>query len=184
MRVIDAIKQRKSVKKFMSHKVDWRKIIRALDAVRFAPMTGNLFTMKFILVKDKEKIQNLAEACQQGFVANACYVVVAVSDDSRVKRCYAERGSKFARQQAGAAMQNFFLSVQEAGLATCWVGHFVEEIIKRELKIPANAQVEALFPVGYEFEKSQRKKKIDMDNILYFNNYNNKKMKNIKKLDT
>ena len=79
---------------------------------------------------------------------------------------------------AGAAIQNFLLKIEEAGLATCWIGHFVEEQVKDELKIPDDVTVEALFPIGYEFTKPRRKSKIDLDRILYFNSYQNKKMKN------
>jgi len=64
------------------------------------------------------------------------------------------------------------------------VGAFVDRIVKEILKIPENIQVEALFPIGYEFEKPRtRKMKIDIDRILYFNEYKNKNMNKIKKLN-
>ena len=44
--------------------------------------------------------------------------------------------------------------------------------------------IEAVFPIGYEFKKqSKQKRKIDLDRILYFNQYGNKKIKNPKKLE-
>ena len=179
-----AIKNRHSVRKFKDKKPNWRDIIECIDAVRYAPMSGNNFTLKFILVDDKEKIQKITDAAQQPFISQAKYVVVVCSDISRAVNAYEKRGGIFCRQQAGAAIQNFLLKIQEAGLSTCWVGYFVEEQIKRELKIPDNIQVEALFPIGYEFQKQKtRKTKIDIDRILYFNKYKNKKMKNPKKLD-
>jgi hypothetical protein len=47
-----------------------------------------------------------------------------------------------------------------------------------ELKIPDNVNVEAIFPIGYEYEKPRtRHAKIDLDRILYFNSYGDKKMK-------
>ena len=178
------IQSRKSVRKFKSKKPNWRDIIECIDAARYAPMAGNNFTLKFILVDDKEKIQKITDAAQQPFISQAKYVVVVCSDTSRIVNAYKEKGGIFGRQQAGAAIQNFLLKIQEAGLSTCWVGYFVEEQIKRELKIPDKVQVEAVFPIGYEFEKQRtRKIKIDIDRILYFNKYGNKKMKNPKKLN-
>ena len=57
-------------------------------------------------------------------------------------------------------------------------------MVKQALKIPDDINVEAMFPIGYEFEKPRtRKAKIDIDRILYFNKYGNKKMKKIKTLD-
>ena len=183
MKLNEAIHSRKSVRKFKSKKPDWRDIIECIDAARYAPMAGNNYTLKFILVDDKEKIQKIAEAAQQQFISRAQYVVAVCSDTSRTTNAY-EKGEIFCKQQAGAAIQNFLLKIQEKGLATCWVGYFVEKLVKEALKIPENINVEALFPIGYEFEKSRtRKIKIDIDRILYFNKYGNKKMKNPKKLD-
>jgi len=178
-----AIQSRKSVRKFKDKKPDWRDIIECIDAVRYAPMAGNNFTLKFILVDDKEKIQKITDAAQQPFISQAKYVVVVCSNTSRPVNAYGKKGEIFCRQQAGAAIQNFLLKIQEAGLSTCWIGYFVENQIKRELKIPDNIQIEAVFPIGHEFEKQRTKRKIDIDRILYFNKYGNKKMKNPKKLE-
>ncbi len=183
MELNKAIQNRHSVRKFKTKKPDWRNIIECIDAARYAPTAGDNYTLKFILVDDKEKIQKLADSSQQNFISQAQYIVVVCSDTSRTTNAY-EKGKIFCRQQAGAAIQNFLLKIQEKGLATCWIGAFVESLVKEELKIPANIQVEALFPIGYEFEKPRtRRAKIDLDNILYFNKYKNKKMKNPKKLD-
>ena len=101
-----------------------------------------------------------------------------------VAYAFKEKGKIFCRQQAGAAIQNFLLKIQETGLSTCWIGYFVEDQIKRELKIPEDIQIEAVFPIGYEFEKQKtRKVRIDIDRILYFNKYKNKKMKKPRKLE-
>lgn len=173
-----AIQSRKSVRKFSNKKPNWRTIIECVDSARYAPMAGNNFTLKFIIVDDAEEISKIAEACQQQFIAQADYVVVVCSNPSRTENAFEKRGKIFCRQQAGAAIQNFLLKVEEAGLSTCWIGYFAEEQIKRTLKIPEDVDVEALFPIGYEYQKSKtRKLKIDLDRILYFNSYGNKKMK-------
>ena len=71
-------------------------------------MAGNLYSLKFILVSDKEKIQKLSEASQQEFVADAQYVVVVCSNPSRTLNAYEERGENYLKQQAGAGIQNFY----------------------------------------------------------------------------
>ncbi len=184
MELDKAIQSRTSVRKFKNEKPDWRDIIECIDASRYAPMAGNNFSLKFILVDDKKAIKKISEASQQLFIAQAKYVVVICSNPSRTLNAYEKKGEVFYRQQAGAAIQNFLLKIKEVGLSTCWVGYFVEEQIKRELKIPKDIQVEAIFPIGYAFEKTGKtKNKIDLDNILYFNKYKNKKMKNPKTLE-
>ena len=179
-----AIKSRHSVKNFTSKKPDWRNIIECIDVARYAPMAGGNYSPKFILVDDSEKIKKISEACDQDFVSQAHYIVIVCSDPTRTMNAYGKQGEIYARQQAGAAIQNFLLKIQEYGLATCWIGYFVEEYIKRELKIPDHVQVEAVFPIGFEFEKRPAKKsRIDLDRILYFNSYGQMKMNPPKKMN-
>ncbi len=177
MELDKAIKSRKSIRKFSSKKPNWEDIIECIDSMRYAPMAGDNFTLKFILVEDKEAIEKISESSQQDFFSQAHYVVVVCSIPSRTVTLFGKKGEIYSKQQAGAAIQNFLLKVEEKKLATCWIGHFVEEQIKRELRIPDNANIEAIFPVGYEFKKQKASKKINLDNVLYFKKYGNKRMK-------
>ena len=74
------IKSRRSIKKYSKiRKPDWREIIEGIDLMRYAPMSGNNFSLKVILVHEKDKIQQIAEQCEQSFVGNAEYLVVVCS---------------------------------------------------------------------------------------------------------
>ncbi|MFH1585230.1 MAG: nitroreductase family protein, partial [archaeon] len=128
-------------------------------------------------VDDQSVIQKIANAASQQFITKAKYVVVACSNPSLTINSYDERGKRYCRQQAGAALQNFLLKIKETGLATCWVGAFSDRLVREALKIPGKINVEAIFPIGYEIGKTILKRKIDMDRILYFNKYKNKKMR-------
>ncbi len=177
MQLQDAIKKRKSVRRYFDKKPDWRKIIRAIDMARFAPSAGNQFALKFILDSDKKKITKLSEATQQDFVGTAKYVVVAVSDDSKLVRSYGDRGVRYASQQAGAAIENFLLALTEQNLVTTWAGYFYDEQVKDILGIPENLSVEGIFPMGKETKiKTPEKPKMDLENILYFDKWKNKNM--------
>lgn len=179
-----SIKERHSVRKFSNKQPNWRDIIECIDTMRYAPTAGANTTLKIIMVSDKDKIRKIADACSQDFVGQVYYVVVVCSNSERLENAYGKNGEKFNKQQVGAAIQNFLLKIQEKKLATCWVGYFVEYMIKEILTIPEDIQVEAVFPIGYEFDKPKtRKEKIDIDNILYFDEYKNKKMNKIKKID-
>ncbi|MFC1682006.1 nitroreductase family protein [Nanoarchaeota archaeon] len=187
MQLDQAIQSRKSVRKFSKKKPDWRDIIECIDSCRYAPMAGNIFTLKFILVSDSKTIQKLADAAQQDFIAQSQYVVVVCSNPKLTENAYANFSETFLRQQAGAAIQNFLLKIQEKNLATCWVGYFIEDQVKKALKIPNTIKVEAFFPISNiskEKGTAQRQKqKIDLDSILYFEEYKNKKMNPPKKMN-
>ena len=174
------IRKRRSIDKFLLGKktADWRKILRAVDSVRFIPSAGNQYNMKWILISDRDVISQFADASQQAFVRSASYVVVCVSDPSVLTRLYGEDGERYTAQQAGAAIENFLLALTEEGLATTWVGHFYEDMIKSLLKIPDDKVVEAFFPIGIEGKNSstRRPPKVELDNVVFFGEWGNRIM--------
>ncbi|MCR4327841.1 MAG: nitroreductase family protein [Nanoarchaeota archaeon] len=185
MELNDAIKDRKSIRKFSGKKPDWRDIIEAIHSAQYAPMAGGLFHMKFLIVDDERLINEIANWSEQSFISEAKYVVVAVSDEGIVTTPFPKNGAHFSTQQAGAAIENFLLSLTDFGLSTCWVGHMNEEKIRKLLKIPEDYTIEALFPIGYANEKGKMKKpKADIYNILYFNEWGNDRMRKIEKIDS
>jgi len=185
MELQDAIKSRKSVRKFSSKKPDWRDIIEAIHTSQYAPMAGGLFHLKFIIIDDSKIIEEIANWSEQAFISETQYVVVAVSDMGIVKTPFPRMGEYFSPQQSGAAIQNFLLSLEEFGLSTCWVGHMNEEKIGKVLKIPDAYTIEAIFPIGYSNEKPKKSNpKSDIYNILYFNQWENNRMKKIEKIDS
>jgi nitroreductase len=176
MNLDKAIKERHCVRKFKSKKPDWRKILKAIDSATKAPLAGNISTVKFILVTEKDKINELAKAATQDFIAATHYVVVACSDPTQCERSYGKRAERYCRQQAGATIENFLLKITDMKLAACWVGAFSDVTVKRILKIPDNCEVEAILPIGYEMGKITQRKKPDLDDVLFFNKWKNKFM--------
>ena len=178
MELDKAIQERKSVRKFSNKKPDWRDIIEAIDSARYSPMSGNNYSLRFVLIDNKEKIKKLAEASQQSFVATAQYVVIVLTDPNKTLSLFEDRAQKYLKLQAGAAIENFLLKIQEYGLSSCWVGHFVDYLVRETIKAPENLEVEAILPVGYEQKPGvAQRRKIDLNRIIYFNEYGNKWMK-------
>ena len=57
-------------------------------------------------------------------------------------------------------------------------------MIKRTLRIPDKMELEAVFPIGYDSGKTSKRKKIEIDQILYFDSHGNKKMKTPRSVET
>ncbi|HLD97691.1 MAG TPA: nitroreductase family protein [Candidatus Nanoarchaeia archaeon] len=171
------VKSRFSARKFYSKKPNWRDIIEAIESASKAPLAGGIPSVKFILVDDGEKINSLMEASQQDFIGDAHYAVVIISDAKDVIKSYDERGEIYARQQAGAAIEQFLLKLVDLGMGGCWVGAFVDDQVKRILQIPENVNVEAIIPIGYPFGRPLKRKHPNLDRIIYFNKYGQKQMK-------
>ncbi len=176
MELDKVIKSRHSSRHFSTKKVDWRDIMKAIDVARLAPLAGNIPTLKFLIISDEEKIKRLAEASQQEFISEARFVAVVCSSFDQLTRSYDERGKMYSKQQAGASIENFILKLTELGLATCWVGAFADEDVKRILQIPDNVEVEAMFPIGYELGKGKQRAKPLLEQCVYFNTWKNKYM--------
>ncbi len=184
MDIEKAIKTRKSVKRYSTtKKPDWRKILRAIDLARYAPMAGNLFNLQFILVSDQEKIKKIANAASQPFIKDAPYLIVITSDSKKQKQMYEERGIKYTKQQAGAAIQNILLGLNKYKYVTCWIGHFEDNLVKRTLKIPSKIDIEAILPIARATKiRQEEKHKPELDSRMFFDEYKNKKMQPLTRL--
>jgi len=181
----EVLKTRRSIRKYAltkkgePEKIDIEKIFEIIDAARYAPMAGGIFSLKFILVLDRNKIEKIAEYSQQQFLADAFAIIVVCTDGKATKRFYGERAERYLRQQAGAAIQNMLLKTTELGFASVWIGHFYDDGIKELLKIPDDIFIEALLPIAKPWPNLKLKEKtlIDMKRILYFDEWKGKAIK-------
>lgn len=172
MELDKAIEKRRSIRKYSTKKINFEDVSEICNTARFAPCAANIYTVKIIIIEDKETRAKLANAAlNQSFIADAPYVLVVCNEISLLKKGYGGFAETYCKQQAGAAIQNMLLKITELGLASCWVGAFEEEEIKRILKIPENVRIEALLPIAMPFPKMKipEKRKPDLKNISFFN---------------
>lgn len=177
MQLIDALRRRKSVKRYSSKKPNWRRIIRAIDAARFIPAAGGQFAMKYILVSDKDRIAKLKNATQQPFVSTAQHVVLVVSEPAKLTRVFGKRGLRYSTLQAGVSIGNFMAALTEQGLVTKWIRHFYDEQVKEIFEIPEDLIVEGIFPIGLETKiKTPAETFAILEDFLYFDEWKNNQM--------
>jgi len=174
MKLNDAFSKRHSIRNYSNKPVSWGKISLVLEAATHAPCAGGIYTVKLVIISNKEKIRVIADACQQSFVGLASFIIAVCSDTKYTEKFYGERAKMYIRQQAGAAIENMLLKATELGLGACWIGSFDENIVKRELKIPVGIQLEALIPIANPLKQpttSMRKPHIDLKKIVFFHKY-------------
>ena len=179
MQLESAIKKRRSIRNYSNKKADWRKILRALDYARFAPMAGGQFSLKFVLISEESKMKILEQASQQKFVGKASHALIVVSNREKVEKNYDHYRKGFAAQQAGAAIQNILLGLTDNGLAACWVGFFEESMVKREFNIGDSMTVETVIAIGKESNVSSGTKsalKPDLEAVLFFDKWGKRYM--------
>ncbi len=171
MEVLQAIRTRRSIRKFKSKKIPDAVLYTILESARWAPSAGNLQPWRIIVVEDREKKELLASESDQDFVAKAPVVFVVCSDPSVCETEYDELGGKFCVQGVAAAIQNILITAHSFGLGAVWVGTFVEPKIRKALQIPDGTNIDAVIPIGFPDETPKRKATLEMSDYVNFEKF-------------
>lgn len=161
METLEAIRTRRSIRRFIDKPVEEEKLQALLEMMRMSPSWANLQCWRFIVVKDsavREKISELtyvesffaplgykANPAKKG-IAEAPVVIVACADPSKSGVLWEQH---YYLTDIGIAAQNLMLTAHDLGLGTVFVGVFDEEKIRSLLGVPLNIRVVGIFPVGY-----------------------------------
>ena len=168
MELDSAIEKRHSSRSFKSKKASWKDILKAIEAASKAPFSDNRNNLRFLIIENEKTIEKISGFANQLWINEAAILVLVCSNDSNLENMHGERGRIYSRQQAGAAIENFLLKLTDLGLNSCWIGSYKDELIKQLLKIPEHIQVEAIIPVGYESGNAGKKRKKDLDTLIYW----------------
>lgn len=168
MEVIEAIKNRRSIRKFKKDKMSQEKIEKVLEAARLSPSAMNNQPWNFILVSDKKGLEAVNEACNQEW--NSPHIIIPVMDpDSSWVR---SDGESYWQIDMAIAVQNMVLTAWEEGLGTCWVGAFDEEKIKEAFGIPEKFRVMNILPIGYpDQDRGPVEKRKKLDEIIHYDRW-------------
>ena len=156
MEVFEAVKKRRSVRKYSDRNVGDDEIMSLLEAARLAPSARNLQNRKYVVLDRID--EELVDACNgQSWIATCSKVIVGVVDPAV---------NKWADTDMAIAFEHMVLEAVELGLGTCWIGAFDEEKVRKIIEAPDNMKIYALLSVGYpESEPTQMIKKKSLDEI-------------------
>ena len=166
MDIIDAIKERRSVRSYTDKPVEREKIDRLLEAARLAPSASNRQEWRFVVVTDQERRTQLVEAANnQKFVGQAPVVIAACAEsDGHVMRC----GQPCYPIDVAIAIDHMTLQAAAEGLGTCWIGAFYEEPARKILGIPEKIRVVELLTVGYPADKPRQRKRLPLKELVHW----------------
>ncbi|MBD3312514.1 nitroreductase family protein [archaeon] len=178
MKLSDAIKKRRSIRRFTHRKVPEKKILKTLEAGLWAPSAGNVQDKEFIIVRGGDLKKEMVSAVfDQVWVAHAPVIVVMVSDINKLRLKFKDRAEFYATISAGAAMQNMLLYLTSKGLQGTHVGLYDESKVKRLLKIPDDKRVFSIIAMGYPGEEPPVPYRMDLKNVTHFEKYGAKWVK-------
>jgi len=152
MELIEALKARRSIRRYKPDKIPDDVLERVLEAARIAPSAGNAQPWKFLVVRDSRLKSELIEACRgQRFIAEADAIIVACGLPRQARHIGGRWSS--AQVDVACAFTQLLLQAWQEGLGTCWIGAYDEAKVKRLLNIPDEVEVYALTPLGYPAEQ-------------------------------
>jgi nitroreductase len=147
--VFEAIKKRRSIRKYNQKTVEKEKLSKVLEAARLAPSAMNRQPYAFVVTSDNKTIQKISAACNQKWNAPTIITVCAFPDKAWTR----EDGEEYWKADSTAAMTNLSLQACAEGLGTCWIAAFKEAEIKHILGLQPEARVVAMTPLGYPKEE-------------------------------
>jgi nitroreductase len=200
MDVTDAIRKRRSIRRYRPDQIPDEVLNGLLETLRLAPSGCNTQPWKFVVVKDAETRKQLARACRwhpgrpdgQWFVAEAPVVVVACGLELESAAGVYRDGELFATDASTAraevnsspgkywttllfdlaiALDHFSLAAAEQGLGTCWIAGLLEGEVKTILSIPDDVIAPLVMPVGYPVEWPAPKPRKPLSDIVCYDSF-------------
>ncbi len=114
MDVYEALKKRRSIRKYTGDSVPQEAIDKIIKAGLLAPSSRGIWPCDFVLVKDKETLAALSaiKSHGAGMLKNADAAICIVADHERSDVCI---------EDSSVAMTAMMLEATELGIGNCWV---------------------------------------------------------------
>jgi len=182
---IEAIQNRRSIRKYRTDPVDEKTLRTVLEAGRLAPSWSNTQCWKFVIVRDSETKNKLAEtiSAPPGMPANpalnairtAPVVIVACAEKGKAGyfegKAATDKGEYWYMFDVALAMENMMLAATSLGLGTVHVGLFDNKKAEEILGVPQGYCVIEMSPLGYpEYQPNPRPRK-DAGEIFFFEKF-------------
>lgn len=154
MSVYETILERRTVRKYKQEKIRREQLEQMVNAARLAPSGANMQPLKYIIVDEKEKVDEVfpylkwaayiqPEGNPKVGEEPVAYIVVLA--DTRIKKTGYDL-------EAGAACQNIMLTAREMGIGSCWLGAINREAISTCLNIEEHMNLSTIIALGYPLE--------------------------------
>ncbi|MCJ7654149.1 MAG: nitroreductase family protein [Dehalococcoidia bacterium] len=190
MDVMQAIKGRRSIRKYRNEPVPEEALQTVLEAARWAPSWANTQCWRLIVVRDKEtklKLADILKGIRPGksnpateAVRNAPVVIAACAerglsglykDESGQSLPATDKGDWWLMFDVALAVQNMSLAAYVLGLGTVHTGLLDAVEAARILDVPENVIVVELLPLGWPDEEPAARPRKEINEFVFFEKY-------------
>lgn len=168
---------RQSDRRYMPDPVSREDVLKCLEAARMSPSACNSQPWKFIVVDDKAKLAEMADAAEglgmNKFTRDVPVMVAVVLEKMNAT---ARLGSllkhkDYSMLDLGMAVEHFCLQAADLGLGTCIMGWFDEKRIARLLGVPRGKRIPLIISLGYPENPTRRKVRKPVEEMSSWNSY-------------
>jgi nitroreductase len=182
MELTDAIKGRRSIRKYKPDPIPEEALQVVLEAAKWAPSWANTQCREIVVVKDHRLKEDLATALPKSNPAFSSMtdapVILVLCGKKGVSGFYkgqpaTEKGD-WLLFDLGLAMQNLCLAAHALGLGTVVVGMFDHRRVSEILKLPPHVDVVAMTPLGYPAAPGTVPKRKEISEFVFYDEYGKK----------
>lgn len=173
--MIDAIKERRSIRSFKERDVEEDKLQEILKAASYSPSARAQYPWSLVVVRDDDKREMFSETTNWSSFASESPVVIAVTSEE----------TETWIEDSTIVAEHTQLEATNQGLGACWIhirgnetpeGESAEDKVKEILDLPEDQRVLCLIAIGYPDEEKgehpHKKSGIETQDI-YSENYGN-----------
>ena len=179
MDLMEAIKGRRSIRKYKPDPVPDEALQVVMEAVKWAPSWANTQCWKVIVVKDSKIKSDVAGALPKGNPALSSIkeapILLILCGMKGISGFYkgqqsTEKGD-WLMFDIGLAMQNLCLAAHTLGLGTVVIGMFDHKKTEEILGIPQNVEVVAMTPLGYPTSNGPAPRRKEISEFVFYEKY-------------
>ncbi len=163
MDTLEAIRTRRSIRKFQPDPIDQATIDEILEMATWAPSGLNNQPWRFVIVKDRSIKDQLAKLTKYSRIIEGAPVCIAV---------FLDNASSYNRvkdiQAIGACLQNMLLAIHARGLGGVWLGEILNrrEEVERLLEVPEDCELMAVVAFGKPAQNPRDGKRKPLQQVI------------------
>ena len=173
----ELILKRQSDRKYAPGKVSTEDIMKCIEAARMSPSACNAQPWKFVVVDDRGKLNEMADAAEgmgmnkftHGVPVMVAVVLEKMNFSAKVGSLVKKKD--YCMLDLGMAVEHFCLQAADLGLGTCIMGWFDEKRIARLLDVPRGKRIPLIIALGKPALSTRRKVRKTMEEMSSWNSY-------------
>ena len=164
MEVLEAIRTRRSIRKYKDLDVPDDLIDQILTAGTWAPSGMDNQPWRFAVIRDKKLKSDIAKLADQTRMVESAPVIIPVFFDHQ-----ASYDTTKDIQAMGACLQNMLLAIHGLGLGGVWLGQIRKNMdqVRVLCSAPESYELMAVIVLGYSAQGPVKSKRKDLGKVVF-----------------